>query len=159
VGRPAPAGLVARAGRYTLDADLALAYVGGRWHVSALVPPDFDTVFSPPPPPVSAPPVLDAAARTFALAYANYRTGAGTHPPAGTPTIERQIAARQDPLAAIAHTGAAARLLGLQLLPEGDVTPVDATVNAGGRRLAFTFFLQQNARGHWLAGSFPIGGP
>jgi hypothetical protein len=105
---------------------------------------------------VGVPSAVRAAAQTFALAYANYRTGAGTHLPAGTPTIERQIAARQDPLAAIAHTGARARLLGLQLLPEGNVTPVDATVNAGGRRLAFTFFLQENASGGWLAGSFPV---
>jgi hypothetical protein len=154
----ANAGLVARAGRYTLETALALTYVGGRWRVTTLVPPDFDTVFSPPAQPASVPSAVRSAAREFARAYADYRTGARPNQPSGSPAIERQIAAHQDPLAAIAHTGATARVLGLQLLSEGDVTPVDATVVAGGRRLAFTFLLQQNASGRWLAGSFPVTG-
>lgn len=148
--------MIARAGSRTLEAEMSLGYAGGRWAVRALVPPDFDTVFSPPAPRVVVPSAIHAAARTFALAYADYRTGASAHPPGGLSTIEGQIAAHQDPLAATARTGAAARLLRLEVLPEGNVVPVDATVIAGGHRLAFTFFLEQSASGRWQPGSFPV---
>jgi hypothetical protein len=157
----ASAGVVAYAGGHTLEAELALGYAGSRWRVTALVPPDFDTVFSSPSPPApaAAAPAVRAAARAFALAYAAYRTGARPQPPGGSPTIERQIAARQDPLAATPRTGAAVRLLVLALLAQGNVAPVDATVIAGGRRLAFTFLLQQDSSGAWLPDSFPVSQP
>jgi hypothetical protein len=155
----ASAGIVARTGRHTLDAELTLGYADGRWRVTALVPPDFDTVFSPPPGPVGVSLAIRTAARAFALAYADYRTGARPHPPSGSPTIEGQIADHQDPLAGTPRTGSGARLLTLSLLPQGSVIPVDATVVAGGHRLAFSFLLQQNPSGGWVPGSFPVSAP
>ena len=102
--RRANAGLIARAGSHTLEASIALAYAGGRWQVTTLVPPDFSTVFSPANPPVSVSPAVRAAARSFALAYADYRTGASARPPEALPAIERQLAAGQDPLAGTSHS-------------------------------------------------------
>jgi hypothetical protein len=150
--------LVARTGSQTLDAALALRYVGSRWLVTGLVPPDFSTVFSPPPPPVRVPTAVRAAALAFAFAYADYRTGARARPPAGLPTIESQIAGQQDPLAGTPRTHAAARVLGLAMLPQGQLTPVDATLAAGGHRLTFTFILQLT-RGGWQPWSFPESQP
>jgi hypothetical protein len=154
----ASARIIARAGRHSVEAAFALGYAGGHWSVTTLVPPDFPTVFSPPAPPVSVPAAARAAARTFALAYADYRTGARANPPAGQPTLERQIAAGQDPLAATARTGARARLVRMALLPQGRLTAVDAALSAGGRRLSFGFILQA-AGGGWQPSSFPVSEP
>jgi hypothetical protein len=154
----ANAELVAVTGSRTLDAVFTLGWAGGRWQVTELVPPDFSTVFSPPSPAVAVPADVRAAARSFALAYADYRTGAKARPPAGLPAIERQLAARQDPLASTPRSGAAARVLKLQILPQGQVTVVDAVLAAGSRRLPFGFILQEEG-GSWQAASFPVSAP
>lgn len=154
----ASARVIARAGRHTLEAAFALGYTGGHWRLTHLVPPDFPTVFSPPAPPVSVPPAARAAAQAFALAYVDYRTGARADAPAGLPTVERQIAADQDPLAATARTRAPAHLVRLQLLPQGQLTAVDAVLAAGGRRLRFSLILEATGGG-WQPWSFPVSEP
>jgi hypothetical protein len=156
--RQARALIVARAGAHTLEAELGLTYTGRQWQVSALVPPDFSTVFSPPPPPVQVPAAARAAARAFALDYADYRTGARATPPAGLSTIRGQIAAGHDPLSGIPRAHAAAQLTALHLLPQGQSSPVDAVLVAGGRRLRFTFILARSGNG-WQAWQFPVRQP
>lgn len=159
LGAPrASALLTASAGGRTLRAALSLAYTGGRWEVSSLVPPDFDTVFSPPAPAIRVPTAVQLAARAFALAYSDYRTGATSSVPAGQSYILQQITARQDPLAGTAHTGAHARVIQLSALPQGTLTSVDAVTDAAGHRLSFTFIMQL-AQGHWQASQFPVSSP
>lgn len=152
--RRASALLTAAAGSHTLEAALGLAYVGGRWEVSTLVPPDFPTVFSPPPPPIHVPSAVQTAARAFALAYANYRTGAAAAPPPGLASIRTQIATHQDPLAATAPSHSPARLVQLSALPQGNISVVDAVAATAGRRLSFSFIMQL-AGGRWQASQFP----
>jgi hypothetical protein len=154
----ASGGVIARAGTHTLEAAFTLAYAGGRWQVTRLVPPDFSTVFSPPNPPVSVPPVVRAAARSFALASADYRTGASARPPGGLTGIQQQLASHQDPLAGTPHSGAPARVVRLQILPQGQLSAVDAVLKAGSRRLTFGFVLQQDG-GRWPASSFVVSQP
>jgi hypothetical protein len=154
--RRASAGITAGAGSHTLQAAVALTYSNGRWQVSSLVPPDFPTVFSPPPPvPKGVPPSAAAAARGFAVAYSDYRTGAAATPPSGLSSIRRQIATRQDPLAGTAANHANASLLQLSMLPQGTLSVVDAVTAAAGQRLRFSFILQQTG-GRWQASQFPV---
>ncbi len=159
LGAPhATALLTADAGANTLRSAFSLIYLDSRWHVSALVPPDFPTVFSPPAPALHTPPAASAAARAFALSYANYRTGAGPLPQQVLSYIRQQIAAGRDPLAGTARTRRPARLLQLAALPNGTVTAVDAVTAAGSHKLSFSF-LMQLAGGRWQAWQFPETSP
>jgi hypothetical protein len=156
LGAPkASVGVIARVGSRTLEATVALRYAGGHWLLTTLVPPDLSTVFAPSNPPAAVPSAVRAAARSFALAYADYRTGASARPPAGLATIEHQLAAGQDPLASTARSRHTARIVRLQILPQGQLTAVDAVVAAGSRRLRFGFILQHDG-GRWQASSFPV---
>lgn len=156
--RRASALVLAGAGSRRVEAQFTLGYARGRWQITSLVPPDFSTLFAPGAPPVRVPAAERQAAAEFALAYANYRTGAGKGPPAGLSTIRSQIATHHDPLAGIRPTRTAARLVQLQMLPQGELTVVDAVLAAGGRRLAFGFTMEQ-AGGHWQAWQFPVREP
>lgn len=146
--------LTATAGPHSLQAAMSLTYVSGRWEISSLVPPDVDTVFSSPAPKIQVPAAIQSSARAFALAYADYRTGATAAVPPGLVFIRRQIAAKQDPLAGTAQTGAHARMIQVAALPQGTLTAVDAVAEAAGHRLSFSFNLQLTS-GHWQASEFP----
>jgi hypothetical protein len=137
---------------------LALRYVSGRWSVVYLVPPDVPTIVarrSAPPAPAAG---LERAAADFALAYAGYREGVRREPPAGLSTVMQQIAAGRDPLASIAPSHVAPRLVSVQIGPAVDgAASASAVLSDRGRRLQFDFDLGQSG-GQWLPAGFPEAG-
>lgn len=144
--------------RHTLQAVFSLTYLGGRWRVAYLVPPDLSTILAPPAPRTQASSAARSAAARFALAYAGYREGSTRRLPAGMPYIRQQIAGGKDPLAAIQATRSQPRLVSLDALPQGPLTSVAAVIAAGGQRHSFSFVLER-AAGRWQAWQFPVSGP
>lgn len=153
----AKASLVAGDRGHTLQAALSLAYIGGRWRVAYLVPPDLSTILAPPAPPNRVPPAARGAAASFALAYADYREGVTRRLPGGLPFIRQQIASGHDPLAGIKPTRSRPRLISVLALDQGNLTSVQATVVDRGRRISFGFILER-AAGRWPAWQFPVSG-
>ncbi len=153
----AKASLVAGDRRHTLQALLSLAYLGGHWQVSDLVPPDLSTLLAPPAPPNRVPRAARGAAARFALAYADYREGVTSRLPPGLAYIRRQIATGHDPLANIQATRSRPRLVSLLALDQGELTSVQATVVDLGRRISFGFILQRSGQ-RWPAWQFPVSG-
>lgn len=140
--------------RRSLRAGLGLAYMGGRWRVSSLVPPDLSTQLAPTRAPASVARSVRRIAAGFALAYADYREHAGPAP-SGLPTIREQIRALEDPLAGLSPTGERASLVSLRALAQGSLTSVTAVVR-DRQRISFGFVLQR-AGGAWRAWQFPVG--
>jgi hypothetical protein len=151
----AQARIVGQDRRHTYPTDLDLTYAGGAWRVVALVPPDVATILARPhrPPAVAQP--LSAAARAFALAYANYREGATIAAPPGLPPIQGQIHTGSDPLAQTQPTHVPANLDSLAFGPvEGNIVAASATLNDRGSALVFSFNLMRTGT-QWRAWSFP----
>lgn len=137
---------------------LVLRYLSGRWQVVYLVPPDVQTITATAHPQPAAPKALRRIAGAFALAYAGYREGTRPSPPAGSPTIAQQIAGGRDPLARIAPSHAAPKLVSVQVGPavEG-AAAASVVLTDRGRKLRVAFDLQQSG-GRWLAWGFPEAG-
>lgn len=140
--------------RRSLRAALGLAYTGGRWRVSSLVPPDLSTQLAPAPGRARIARSARSVAAGFALAYADYREHAGPVP-SGLPAIREQIRALKDPLAGLSPTGERASLVLLRALEQGSLTSVTAVVR-DRREISFGFILQR-AGGAWRAWQFPVG--
>lgn len=152
------AAVLGRDGAHAYGFTVEFRYLGGRWQAVYLIPPDVYTVTATPHGQPAAPEALSRTAAAFALAYAAYREGTRPSPPAGSPTIEQQIAARRDPLGAIAPSHVAPRLVSVHLGPavEGAAS-ASAVLSDRGRKLRFAFDLQQSAGG-WQAWGFPEAG-
>lgn len=150
----AQARVTARDGRHSYGFELVLKYLTGAWRVTYLVPADLATALARPYHAAPTPIALQLAARRFALAYAAFRERATAAPPAGLPTVRRQIAAGQDPLAATSPTHSSPQLVALIFGPvaQGSVA-VSATERARGSRLRFGFDLEL-AEGRWQAVGF-----
>lgn len=152
------AALLGRDGAHTYGFTIELRYLGGHWQVVYLIPPDIQTITAAPHPQPAAPQSLRRAAASFALAYAAYREGTRPSPPAGSPTIEQQIAARRDPLATLAPSHVAPRLVSVRLGPAVDgAASASAVLSDRGRKVRFAYDLQQSAGG-WQAWGFPEAG-
>lgn len=137
---------------------IEMRYLSGRWQVSYLIPPDVYTITATRHRPPATPTALKEAASSFALAYAAYREGARRSPPAGSPTIVQQIAAGRDPLAHIAPSHTAPRLVSVQVgQPVEGAVAASAVLTDHGRKLRFGFDLQQSA-GRWSPWGFPEAG-
>lgn len=154
----AKASLIAGDRRHTLQAVFTLAYLGGRWQVTYLVPPDLSTLLAPPPPPGVVSPAAHRAAVRFALAYTALRDGAARRAPGGLPQIRQQIATGKDPLAGIPATRSVPRLVSLRALGQGTLTSVAVVVATGSRHRSFGFILQRGAGG-WQVWQFPQSAP
>lgn len=138
--------------------EIDLGFVGGRWQVVYLIPPDLSTILAAPYHPPPAPPAVRLAAERFALAYADYREGATRTPPGGLPTITQQLAAGQDPLAGAAPTHARAVLESITLGPvDGDAASAAIVLKDASRHLRFDFDLERSS-GRWQAWGFPEAG-
>lgn len=143
----------ARDRRHYFATTISLVRRGGGWEVVGLVPPDMSILYPPPriPP---APSAAQRAGSKFALAYVDYREGAGSNPPEALPLIAKQIAARQDPLAHAAATHTGASLVKLELGPVTNGTvAATALLNDGHSNIAVLFTMQKEA-GSWMASQF-----
>lgn len=150
--------VVGRDRAHAYPISLVLRYVAGRWAVVYMVPPDVPTITAKRVAPPATPPALERAAMGFALAYAAYREGARSAPPAGSSTMTQQIAAGRDPLVSIAPSHVPPHLVSVQLGPAvGGAASASAVLSDHGRRLRFNFDLEQSG-GQWLAMGFPEAG-
>jgi hypothetical protein len=146
---------VGRDQKHAYGASLVLRYVGGRWAVVYMVPPDVPTITAVGPPRPAPPPALERAATTFALAYGAYREGARRAPPAGSATMTQQIATGRDPLASIAPSHVGPRLVSIQIGPAVQgAASASAVLSDHGHRLRFDFDLEQSGA-QWQAMGFP----
>jgi hypothetical protein len=152
------AAVLGRDGAHAYGFTVELRYLNGRWQVVYLIPPDVYTISATPHGQPAPPERLQRTAAAFALAYVAYREGTQPSPPPGLPTIEQQIAARRDPLGAVAPSHVAPRLVSVLLGPAVDgAASASAVLSDGGRKLRFAFDLKQSAGG-WQAWGFPEGG-
>lgn len=153
----ARAGFGAHDRKNFLPTTIALARRAGAWEVVGLVPPDLTELYPRPKIP-PAPSAAQAAAASFALAYANYREGVRKQPPAGQPLIAKEIASGQDPLAHTAATHAPAHLDAVKLGPVTNGT-VAATAELSDRGASLTvLFTMQKGGGKWMASQFIVSG-
>lgn len=143
---------------HTYGFQIQLRYLSGHWQVVYLAPPDVYTIAATPYHQPAAPEALRRAAAAFALAYVSYREGTRQSPPAGSSTIARQIAARQDPLASTVPSHTEPRLMSVAFGPVvGGTAAASATLSDRGRKLQFDFDLRQAAAG-WQAWGFAEAG-
>jgi hypothetical protein len=138
--------------RLSLKAAIGLSYVDGRWRVSSLVAPDLDTLLARAKR-LRVPSALRAVATQFVVAYADYRAGSGPRPTGLETPIARQISARRDPLAGSRAGSGHARLDSLQIVPQGALASVAATLQTGGRRLHVSVVMR-HADGLWRPWDF-----
>lgn len=142
-----------RSESYVLTVQLLLTQHG--WRVAQLTTPDLAMDDSTRP--VVGSPVPAAgqlASRTFAVAYAAYRTGRAPLPAGMTATARQELADGQDPLAAAGRTSGRPRLLGVRFGPlEGSEVAATATVQSGRGREHFTV-LMVNRSGRWECDAF-----
>lgn len=151
----AQAKVSARDRRHAYGFGLSLRYLDGAWRVAYLVPVDLVTVLASAYRPAPTPVAVSLVARRFALAYAAFREGARRTLPPGLPTIHRQIAAGQDPLATVSPDHSAPRLLALSFGPVAQGAVAASIIErARGRRLRFGVDLERVA-GRWQAWGFP----
>jgi hypothetical protein len=144
---------VARDRRYFLPTAITLDRRGGGWEVVGLEPPDM-ALLQPPPKIPPAPSAAQAAASNFALAYVDYREGVRSQPPVGLPSIGREIARGQDPLAHVARTHRRAHIESLLLGPVANGTvSATAQLSDGGSSVTILFAMRKGAGG-WTASQF-----
>lgn len=132
---------------------------GEGWYVTGLEPPDFpqDRRHRESHPTAGPPSSARVAARTFALAYADYAMGATRRLPHGSKIIRRQILAGGDPLAGLPPNHRSGRLESVQFGPsQSGRFAVEAVVRAGRETLTFWFLLAHTQTG-WVAVEFPGG--
>jgi hypothetical protein len=151
--------VVGRDERHGYSFEIDISFLGGRWQVTYIVPPDLATVLAPPARPPASPRALVAAAGRFAVAYVDYREGSGSALPASLPLMRSQIDTGRDPLAATTPTHARGRLVSLTLGPivRGDVA-AHAVVASAASRLIVEFDLKRTSGG-WAAWGFPEASP
>ena len=142
---------------YTVEIDIH--FLGGRWQVNYIVPPDLTTILAPPAHVPAPPGSLRLAASRFATQYVDYREGATRTLPSALPAMRRQIQTGQDPLVATTPTHAPARLESLVLGPVADgAVAARAMLVDAGAQVPVEFDLEQ-APGGWQAWGFPEGSP
>ena len=147
--------VVGRDERHGYSFEIDISFVGGRWQVTYIVPPDLATILATPARPPASPRALALVAGRFAVAYVDYREGSDSALPASLPLMRSQIGRGQDPLADITPTHARSRLVSLALGPivRGDVA-AHAVVASAGTRLTVEFDLKRTSMG-WAAWGFP----
>lgn len=151
--------VVGRDQRHSYSIEIDIRFLGGRWEVTYIVPPDLTTVLAPPARVPSAPGSLRLAAARFAVAYVDYREGATGTLPASLPAMRSQIKSGQDPLAATTPSHSPARLVSLAVGPVADgAVAARAVVADAGAPLPVEFDLERTAAG-WQAWGFPEASP
>lgn len=151
--------VVGRDQRHEYSFEINIHFLGGRWQVDYIVPPDLDTILARPARVPAPPASLRLAASRFAVQYVDYREGATRVIPASLPEMRRQIESGQDPLAATTPTHSPARLSSLVLGPVADgAVAASAVLVDAGARTPVQFDLEQTAAG-WQAWGFPEGAP
>jgi hypothetical protein len=145
--------LANREERYPFAEQLLLEQRG--WVVDQITPPDLSIDRNlRPAPHVALPAGGTAAAKTFAVAYVNYRSGRSQSPPAMTAAAAHQIIAGTDSLTGEILPKAAARLTSIQFgPPSGNEFAATATVRGGSVPLRFSFLMVKTNAG-WECGQY-----
>jgi hypothetical protein len=138
---------------YPFDAQLLLEQRG--WVVDQITPPDLSMDRNlRPAPHVATPATGREAAKAFAVAYVNYRSGEDLTRPLMNAAAAKQIAAGTDSLAGQSLPKVDARLTSIQFgPPSGEEFAATATVSAGSSRWTFSFLMVKTAA-RWEAGQY-----
>jgi hypothetical protein len=138
---------------YPFDEQLLLEQRG--WVVDQITPPDLSMDRNlRPAPQVATPATGREAAKAFAVAYVNYRSGEDSIRPLMNAAAAKQIAAGTDSLAGESLPKADARLTSIQFgPPSGEEFAATVTVSAGSSRLTFSFLMVRTAAG-WECGQY-----
>lgn len=128
---------------------------GVHWLVDQITPSDLDMDRAlKAPSHVSDPAGGQSSARSFALAYVDYRDGISSTPPAMTAAAAQQLEQSTDSLAGQRLPKAAARLLSIAFgPPSGDEFAATATVRASSTTMSFSFLMVKTHSG-WKCGQF-----
>ena len=139
--------LANREERYPFAEQLLLEQHG--WLVDQITQPDLSMDQNlRPTPHVAIPASGIAAAKRFAVAYVNYRSGRSHKRPSMTTPAAHQIPAGTDSLAGQELPKAAAQLNSIQFgPPSGNEFATTATVRAGSARLTFSFLMVKTHAG------------
>jgi hypothetical protein len=128
---------------------------GGHWLVDQITPSDLamDRDLTAPSN-VSDPAGGQSSARSFAVAYVDYRDGTSSTPPAMTSPAAQQLEQSTDSLAGQHLPKAAARLMTIAFgPPSGDGFAATATLRDGTATQSFSF-LMVKTRSSWKCGQF-----
>lgn len=139
--------LANREEQYPFTEQLLLEQHG--WIVDQITPPDLSMDrHLRPAPHVPTPAGGLSAARAFAVAYVNYRSGESAERPAMNAAAVHQIHAGTDSLAGQTLPKAIAELTSIQVgPPSGDEFAATVAVTDGGARLTFSFLMLKTAAG------------
>ena len=139
-------------GRKTITAQFVLAATGGPWKVAQLIPPDPDTLLTPPQPgaPLSGPAAARRAALAFTNSYLNYTYGHATANQLRdlTPELRATITANPPRVPATIHA-LHPRIATLALTPHRPGWQADANITDGQNTYQVISLLDR-FRDEWL---------